>query len=201
MRRSPLLVVYVTVFVDLLGFGIILPNLPFYALSFGATGLWIGAILTAYSAAQLVGAPLLGRVSDAVGRRPVILLSLVGSALSFTLTGLADTLFLLLLARALAGLFGGSIAAAQAYIADATPPEDRAKHMGMLGAAIGMGFVFGPALGAALSPLGFSAAAFCSAGLAAANFLFGVFALVEPRRARVPSRGRAPATSLASLLG
>jgi len=97
LRRSPLLVVYVTVFVDLLGFGIILPNLPFYALSFGATGLWIGAILTAYSAAQLVGAPLLGRVSDAVGRRPVILLSLVGSALSFTLTGLADTLLLLLL--------------------------------------------------------------------------------------------------------
>lgn len=179
MRRSPLLVVYLTVFIDLLGFGIILPALPYYAVSFGATGLWVGALLTAYSAAQFVGAPLLGRLSDRVGRRPVILASLAGSAISLTVTGLAGSLLLLLLARALAGLFGGSIAAAQAYIADVTRPEERARFMGLLGAAIGMGFVLGPAIGAALSPYGFGTAAFVAAGLAAANLAFGALTLAE----------------------
>lgn len=181
MRRSPLLVVYLTVFIDLLGFGIILPALPYYAVSFGATGLWVGALLTAYSAAQFVGAPLLGRLSDRVGRRPVILASLAGSAVSLTVTGLAGSLPLLLLARALAGLFGGSIAAAQAYIADVTRPEERARYMGLLGASIGMGFVLGPAIGAALSPYGFGTAAFVAAGLAAANLAFGALALAESR--------------------
>src|SRR5579884_2579282 len=112
MRRSPLVVVYLTVFLDLLAFGIILPILPFYALHFGATGVWVGALLTAYSAAQFIGAPLLGRLSDRVGRRPVLLLSLAGSAVSLTLTGLATTLAFLLVGRLLAGLFGGSISTA-----------------------------------------------------------------------------------------
>ena len=116
-------VVYLTVFIDLVGFGIILPALPYYAEAFGATGVWIGAILAAYSAAQLVGASLLGRLSDRVGRRPILLMSLAGSAASLLLCGLAGSLWLLLAARALAGLFGGSIAAAQAYIADVTAPE------------------------------------------------------------------------------
>ncbi len=176
-------VVYVTVFIDLVGFGIILPQLPFYAESFGATGVWVGAILTAYSAAQLVGASLLGRLSDRVGRRPVLLMSLAGSAASFLLCGLAHSLWLLLVARALAGLFGGSIAAAQAYIADVTAPGERAKYMGLLGAAIGLGFVFGPALGSRLARFGFGAAAFTSAGLAAANLLFAFFRLPETRGA------------------
>jgi DHA1 family tetracycline resistance protein-like MFS transporter len=183
MHRSPLLVVYLTVFLDLLGFGIILPALPYYAVSFGATGLWLGALLTAYSAAQFVGAPVLGRLSDRVGRRPIILASLAGSALSLVLSGLAMSLPLLLLARALAGLFGGSIAAAQAYIADVTRPEARARAMGLLGAAIGMGFVLGPALGAALSPWGFGTAAFVAAGLAGVNLVLGSLLLTEPRPA------------------
>ncbi len=188
MRRSPLLVVYLTVFVDLLAFGIILPILPYYAQSFGATGVWVGALLTAYSAAQFVSAPLLGRLSDRVGRRPILLASLAGSALSLALTGLAHTLALLLIGRLLAGLFGGSIATAQAYIADVTEPARRARYMGLLGAAIGLGFVFGPGLGAGLSHLGFGAAAFVAAGIAAANSLFGLFALVESRPAgRTPS--------------
>lgn len=181
MRRSPLTIVYLTVFLDLLGFGIILPLLPFYAEEFGATGFWVGALLTAYSAAQLVGAPVLGRISDRVGRRPVLLASLAGSALSLALTGVANSLALLLLGRVLAGLFGGSIATAQAYIADVTRPEERARFMGLLGAAIGMGFVFGPAIGAALGGLGFGAAAFAAAGLAAANLLVATFALRESR--------------------
>jgi MFS family permease len=174
-------VVYLTVFIDLVGFGLILPQLPYYAEHFGATGVWVGAILTAYSAAQLVGASLLGRLSDRVGRRPVLLLSLAGSAASFLLSGLADSLWLLLVARALAGLFGGSIAAAQAYIADVTTPGERARYMGLLGAAIGLGFVFGPALGSFLARYGFGAAAFAAASLAAANLVFAFFRLPETR--------------------
>lgn len=183
MRRSPLLIVYLTVFIDLLGFGIILPLLPFYAEQLGATGLWVGILFTSYSAAQLVGAPVIGRLSDRFGRRPVLLLGLAGSAVSLTVTGLADTLVLLLASRTAAGLFGGSISAAQAYIADVSRPAERAKYMGMLGAAIGLGFVFGPAIGAGLSPFGFGTAAFVAAGLAALNLAFGYFKLTESRPA------------------
>ncbi len=183
MRRSPLAVVYLTVFIDLLGFSIILPLLPFYAEHYGATGVWVGALLSAYSAVQFVSAPILGRVSDRTGRRPVLLASLAGSAGSLALTGAAHSLWLLLAGRALAGLFGGSISTGQAYVADVTRPADRAKYMGLLGACIGLGFVFGPAIGAGLSPLGFGAAAFFAAGLAALNFGFAWFKLPESRRA------------------
>ncbi len=179
--RPSLLPVYVTVFLDLLGFGIIIPLLPFYAEHFGATGLWIGAIVAAYSAAQFVGAPILGRVSDRVGRRPILLGSLAGSAVSLLVTGLAESLPVLLVGRALAGLFGGSIATAQAVIADVTLPKDRAKYMGFLGASIGMGFVFGPAVGAGLSRFGFGTAAFAASGLAAANLVLAFFRLPETR--------------------
>ncbi|MCC6628966.1 MAG: MFS transporter [Chloroflexi bacterium] len=194
MKRSPLLVVYVTVFIDLLGFGIILPALPYYATAFGATGVWVGALLTAYSAAQFLSAPVLGRLSDRVGRRPIILLSLAGSAVSLLVTGLATNLPVLLAARTLAGLFGGSISAAQAYIADVTAPTDRARAMGLLGAAIGLGFVLGPALGALLSPAGFGTAAFVAAGLAAANLVFGLVALTESRPAERRTATRARST-------
>lgn len=181
MRRSSLPIVYLAVFVDLLGFGIILPILPFYAEKFGANGLWIGAILTAYSAAQFVSALFLGRLSDRIGRRPVLLASLLGSALSLTASGFANSLVLLLLSRLIAGAFGGSITTAQAYVADVTTPSERTKYMGLLGASIGMGFVFGPGIGAALSGFGFSAAAFVAAGIAALNFLVGIVKLPESR--------------------
>ncbi|HEX5414253.1 MAG TPA: MFS transporter [Chloroflexota bacterium] len=181
MQRSSLLVVYLTVFVDLLGFGIILPILPFYAERFGADGFWVGAVLTAYSGAQFIAAFFLGRVSDRIGRRPVLLASLAGSAISLALTGLAGSLVVLLASRVLAGAFGGSIATAQAYIADSTDESNRTKYLGMLGATIGMGFVFGPAIGAGLSGFGFSAAAFAAAALAAANLVFGFFKLPETR--------------------
>jgi DHA1 family tetracycline resistance protein-like MFS transporter len=184
-------IVYLTVFVDLLGFGIILPLLPFYAERFGATGVWVGAILTAYSAAQLVGASVLGRLSDRVGRRPVLLLSLAGSAVSLFLSGLAHTLWLLLAARGLAGLFGGSIAAAQAFVADVTVPDERAKYMGLLGASIGLGFVFGPAVGALLARYGFGTAAFAAAALAAANLAFAFWRLPETRPASAKTAVRA----------
>ena len=172
-------VVYFTVFIDLVGFGIILPQLPYYAEAFGATGVWVGALLTAYSAAQFLGASVLGRLSDRIGRRPVLLASLAGSAVSLVLSGLATSLLTLILARGLAGLFGGSIAAAQAYVADSTTPKERARYMGFLGASIGLGFVLGPALGSGLARFGFGTAAFVAAGLAAANLAFGFFNLPE----------------------
>ena len=171
-RRSDLLAIYFTVFIDVLGLGIILPALPFYAIKFNATGVWVGAILTAYSLAQFVSAPLLGRISDRVGRRPVLVVSLVGSSVALTLTGIAPSLPWLLGARTLAGLFGGAIGPSQAYIADATNPAARAQALGLLGATIGLGFVAGPAIGALLSQFGFSTAAFVSAGLALANAAF-----------------------------
>ena len=191
LLKPGLPVVYFTVFIDLVGFGIILPQLPYYAEAFGATGVWVGAILTAYSAAQLVGASLLGRLSDRFGRRPILLMSLAGSAASLLLSGLAGSLWLLLVARALAGLFGGSIAAAQAYIADVTAPTERAKYMGLLGASIGLGFVFGPALGSFLARFGFGAAAFAAAGLAAANLVFAFFRLPETRGVEARQRAHA----------
>jgi DHA1 family tetracycline resistance protein-like MFS transporter len=188
VRRSPLVVVYLTVFLDLMGFGIILPSLPYYAERFGATGLWIGAILTAYSAAQLGGALYLGRLSDRLGRRPVLLVSLLGSAIALVATGLATSLPLLVASRLLAGGFGGSITTAQAYVADVSTPKDRTKFMGMLGASIGLGFIVGPAIGGILGPYGFSTAAFVAAGLAAVNFVLGLFLLPETRRADRPDQ-------------
>ncbi|WP_227130993.1 MFS transporter [Halorubellus salinus] len=150
-RRRTLLVVFVVVFVDLLGFGILIPVIPLYARSFGATE-FVGSLLIAsYSAMQFLAAPVLGRLSDERGRRPVLLLSLVGSVLAWTTFGLAGALWQLFVARLVAGAMGGNIAAAQAAIADVTPPEDRAKGLGIVGAAFGLGFVFGPALGALAS--------------------------------------------------
>ena len=200
MSRSSLAILYLTVFVDLLGFGIILPLLPYYAEHFGASAVWVGALLSAYSTAQFVGAPLLGRLSDRFGRRPLLLLSLAGSAISLAASGLTTTLLGLIAARALAGLFGGSIATAQAYIADLTAPRERARYMGFLGASIGMGFVFGPPLGSLLSRYGFGTAAFVSAAVAAVNLVFAAFRLKESRAPGAARRARLSFLGLAQAL-
>ncbi|MFO0576793.1 MAG: MFS transporter [Polyangia bacterium] len=190
--RAALLVVYLTVFLDLLGFGIILPLLPFYALKFGANGRELGLLFGAFSAAQFFGAFVIGRMSDRLGRRPVLLICLAGTALAFGATARAESLVQLTLARALAGLFSGSISTAQAYVADVTRPEERARYMGLVGASIGMGFVFGPWLGAELSRFGFRTSALASAGLAVLNFTFALVALREslPRGMHQPSERR-----------
>lgn len=188
--RTALGIVYFTVFLDLLGFGIILPWLPYYAAELGASGVGLGFLFTAYSLAQLVGAAVLGRLSDRHGRRPIMLLSLAGSAAGLVFCGLATTLLALCLARAVAGLFGGSISIAQAYVADVTRRDERARYMGLVGASIGLGFVIGPALGAGFIALGlgFPAVAFTAAGLAAGNLLLALFRLGESRRPDAETR-------------
>lgn len=182
--RAALFVVYVTVFLDLLGFGIILPLLPYYAIKFGASARQLGFIFGAFSAAQFVGAFVLGRLSDRLGRRPVLLTCLVGASLAFLATGMAESLVGLILARGFAGFFAGCISTAQAYVADVTRPEERARYMGLVGASIGLGFVFGPWVGAELSRFGFRTSAFAAAGLAATNFLIATVALRESRAPR-----------------
>jgi DHA1 family tetracycline resistance protein-like MFS transporter len=183
MRRSPLAVVYLTVFLDIFGFGIVLPSLPFFVIDkVGEHGAWIGALVASYSLAQFIGAPILGRTSDRIGRRPVLIFSLLGSALALAATAFADSLWTLLVARALGGLFAGSISTAQAYIADVTTQENRAKYMGLLGASIGTGFVFGPFAGSLLvqyGSYGFQGAALLASGLSLLNMVLAAFTLSE----------------------
>jgi multidrug resistance protein len=141
-------VIWVTVAVDLIGFGIVIPLLPQYATSFGASATTIGLLVASFSLAQLVMAPIMGRISDRVGRRPVLLVSLFGTALGSLITGLAGSVAVLFLGRILDGASGASVSVAQASAADLAGPRDRARLMGLLGAAFGVGFVAGPAIGA-----------------------------------------------------
>nr|WP_276273433.1 MFS transporter [Halomicroarcula sp. GDY20] len=151
-RRRSLAIVLAVVFLDLVGFGIVIPILPYYTRSFpGGTEFVIGLLAASYSAMQFLFAPLLGSLSDRVGRRPVLVVSLCGSVLAWTVFGLADALWLLFASRMLAGAMGGNLSTAQAYVADVTPPERRAAALGYVGAAFGLGFIFGPGIGAVLS--------------------------------------------------
>ncbi|MBI3996169.1 MAG: MFS transporter [Candidatus Omnitrophica bacterium] len=177
--RSSLVVIFITVFIDLVGFGIVIPVLPLYAERFGASALTIGLLLGVYSAMQFLFAPLLGKLSDRIGRRPVLLVSIIGTSLGFLLMGCAHTLWLLFVARIIDGITGGNISTAQAYIADVTPPEQRSRGMGLIGAAFGLGFIFGPAIGGLLSHFSLSAPFLFAAGLAACNATALYFFLPE----------------------
>ena len=185
-RRSPLAIVFVTVLLDLIGFGIVIPLLPLYAQGFGAGAVAVASLLAVYSAMQFLFAPAWGRVSDRIGRRPVLLVGLFGSALSYLLCGLAGSVATLLAARALGGFMGANVGVAQAYVADVSAPERRAKAMGMIGAAFGLGFVLGPALGGALAGFGTAVPFFVAAGLTLANALLALWWLPEslPAEAR-----------------
>lgn len=196
-RCVRILALYATVFVDLLGFTLILPSLPFQVTSLGGDALWLGLILTSYSLCQAVAAPVLGRLADRHGRRRLLLLSLAGTTGSLALMGWAGALWLLLAARTLAGSCGGSIGVAQAFAADLAGPAGRTKAMGMVGAATGLAFTIGPALGALATPLGFTATALVGAGLAAVNLVVAAATLpagtAGPRpRPRQPGRRAAP---------
>jgi DHA1 family tetracycline resistance protein-like MFS transporter len=179
---SPLIIIFLTVFIDLIGFGIIIPLLPFYAETFGGGALTVGLLSTSFSLMQFIFAPVWGRLSDRIGRRPVILLGLFGSFLAYLLFGLARTLTLLFVSRVFAGIAAANIPTAQAFIADTTTPENRAKGMGLIGAAFGLGFIFGPAIGGFLSRWGYVVPAFFASALSLANFVAAYFLLPESRR-------------------
>jgi MFS transporter, DHA1 family, tetracycline resistance protein len=184
MNRKPsLLVVFLTVFIDLIGFGIVVPLVPIFSRHYGAGGFVIGAIIASFSAMQFVFSPIWGRLSDRYGRRPILLISTAGSALSYVLFALGsgmENLWVLLLSRIFAGICGGNITVAQAYIADITPPENRSKRMGLIGVAFGLGFIFGPALsGIALRLFGSTGPGWTAAALCAANFFLALFILAE----------------------
>jgi DHA1 family tetracycline resistance protein-like MFS transporter len=161
----PLLVILLTVFVNLVGFGIIIPLLPFYAESFGASPLAIGLLFAVFSMAQLVAAPVLGDLSDRYGRRPVLIGSLAGTAVSFVLLAVASSLTMLFAARIIDGLSGGNISTARAYIADVTPPRDRARAYGLIGAAFGLGFILGPAISGTLARVSYTAPIWAAAAI------------------------------------
>ena len=204
-RGSPLVFLFVTVFVDMLGYGIVIPLLPFYVQQYAAGAVLIGLLGSLYAAMQFFGGPFLGGLSDRVGRRPVLLLCLFGTSLAYLLLGLADTLLLLVAAVALAGGASGTLATAQAYIADSTSPTDRARGLGLIGAAFGLGLITGPVLGGLLSLFSLSAPAFAASALALINVAFGFLILPESlpimRRTSTPILHLNPVTQLGSMLG
>lgn len=220
MKNSRLMTIFLIVFIDLLGFSLILPLLPFYAETYGATAMIVGLLVASYAAAQLIGAPLLGRLSDRFGRRPVLLLSVAGTFTGFLLLGFADPLGrlvaglvapkaanafilgVLFFSRILDGLTGGNISVAQAYITDITDEQNRARGLGMIGAAFGLGFIIGPAAGGALSKWGYSLPAFVAASVAFINLILIISLLPEslsPDQRNAASQQRRPSINLKAL--
>ncbi len=182
---------FAIVIVDLIGFGVVIPILPFYAESFGASATVLGLLLTCHAGAQFLFAPVWGRISDRWGRRPVMLVTIAGTSAALALLGAAESLWLLFAARLLGGVFGANISVATAYITDVTAEDERTKYMGLLGASFAVGFILGPAIGGGLAPFGYHVPMYFAAGLAAINFLVASVRLREPERAaRAVDRSR-----------
>lgn len=196
----PLLVIFLTIFVNLVGFGIIVPLLPFYAERFGASPVVIGLLFAVFSVAQLVAAPALGDWSDRYGRRPVLVFSLLGTVVSFVMLALAHTMTMLFLARIVDGLSGGNISTARAYVADVTEPADRARAYGLIGAAFGLGFILGPAIGGVLSKWGLTVPIWAAAAITLVATVLAWFWLPETVHRAHAGAGN-PFTYLMPMLG
>jgi DHA1 family tetracycline resistance protein-like MFS transporter len=196
MQKSRLLTIFVIVFIDLLGFGLILPLLPYFADTFNASSTVVGLLVASYAMAQLIGVPMLGRLSDRYGRRPILMVSAFGTLIGFLLLGFANSLWMLFASRIIDGLTGGNISVARAYITDITDEKNRAKGLGLIGAAFGLGFVIGPAVGGILSAGGhYSIPAFAAATLTTLNLIAMYFWLTESltpeRRQAMSQKARA----------
>lgn len=193
-KKAQLGIICLTVFIDLIGFGIVIPILPKYAERFGAHEMIVGLLLGTYSLMQFISSPILGKISDRVGRRPVLIISLLATSGGFAIMGFAQTLVWLFVGRIVPGLSGGNISTAQAYMADITEPEERSHVMGLIGAAFGLGFVFGPAIGGLLSLISPSAPFLFASGLALLNAVLAFVRLPEslPPEHRVTAKERAP---------
>ncbi len=189
MKKPSLLIIFFTVFIDLIGFGIVMPLLPIYNQQFGAPGWMNGAIVASFSLMQFLFAPAWGKLSDRIGRRPVLLVSNAGSAVAYGLFGFAShfsgekALWVILASRVFAGICGANLSVASAYIADVSPPEKRSKSMGLIGMAFGLGFILGPALGSfSVDKFGLSGPGWIASAICALNFLFTLTFLVESRK-------------------
>lgn len=183
-NRSTLPILFSVIIIDLIAFGIVIPVLPAYAKDLGESALMLGVLLATHAALQFVFSPVWGRLSDRIGRRPVMLFSIFGTSISMVILGLADSFEGLLLARILSGTFSANISVATAFVADVTEESERTRYMGMVGASFGIGFILGPALGGALAWLGHGVPMFFAAGLAMINFIWAFFALAEPEKSQ-----------------
>ncbi|HSJ23610.1 MAG TPA: MFS transporter [Longimicrobiales bacterium] len=205
LRRSPLAILFMAVLIDMMGFGIVIPVLPFYALDMGATPVQVTLLIASFSAMQMAATPVWGRVSDRRGRRPLLIAGLFASAVSYLIFGLANSLLLLLVSRVAAGAAGGTISVAHAYVADTTRAEERARGMGLIGAAAGLGVMLGPAVGGFFSQFSLGAPGYVAASLCALNGLAAIFLLPESRpaerRAARPSGQAATVRGWLSALG
>jgi len=202
MNNKRLFSIILVVFIDLLGFSLILPLLPYYAETFKASQTTTGILIASYALMQLIGAPILGRLSDRFGRRPVLLVSVFGTFLGFLLLGFANALWMLFASRILDGLTGGNLSVAQAYISDVTDEKSRSKGLGMIGAAFGLGFIIGPVTGGLLSQWGYAVPAFAAAAVSFINLIL-IYSwlpesLTEEKRSQMTEKR--PAFSLNALL-
>ncbi len=202
MDRKRLFSIILVVFIDLLGFSLILPLLPYYAKTFEANSFVTGLLVASYAVAQLAGAPLLGRLSDRFGRRPVLLASVFGTFLGFLLLGFANSLWMLFVSRIIDGLTGGNLSVAQAYITDVTDAKSRSQGLGMIGAAFGIGFIIGPVAGGVLSQWGYAVPAFVAAAFSFGNLIL-IYAwlpesLTAEKRSQMPEKS--PAINFSALV-
>jgi len=202
-RKSALLFIFITVFVDLLGYGMMVPLLPFYVQEQQGGAAIAGSLGSLYALMQLLSGPVMGSLSDRYGRRPVLLISLLGTSFAYLLLGLAGSLPGIYLAIMLDGITGGNLTTAYAYIADVTTPQERSRGMGLVGAAFGLGLMAGPVMGGLLSAYGLGVPAFTAAGIALANVIFGYLVLPEslPLERRISGVAIGRPNSLAQLVG